>query len=171
MLAACEHPILFAFGSGLHALELAVVELGVEAALRQQFVVIALLDDAAVLHNEDDVGLADGGQAVGHDEARAALHHPGKGSLDAHFRAGIDGGSCLVQDQHRGQTEHDAGNTEQLLLALTDVAAVLSNDRVVAVGQTADEAVGMGCLGRCKDLLVGGVRLAVGDVLADGAGA
>ena len=76
MLAACEHPILFAFGSGLHALELAVVELGVEAALRQQFVVIALLDDVAVLHNEDDVGLADGGQAVGHDEARAALHHP-----------------------------------------------------------------------------------------------
>ena len=125
---------------------MAVVELGVEAALRQQGVVVALLHDVAVLHDEDDVGLADGGQAVGHDEARAALHHPGKGRLDAHFRAGIDGGSCLVQDQHRGQTEHHAGDAEQLLLALTDVAAVLSNNGIVTLGQAADEAVGVGGL-------------------------
>ena len=154
----------------LHALELAVVELGVEAALRQQGIVVALLQDAAVLHHEDDVGLPDGGKAVCHDEAGAALHHPGKGCLDTHLGAGVDGGGGLVQNQHRRQAEHHAGDAQQLLLALTDVAAVLGDDGVVALGQAADEAVGMGCLGRCHHLVEGGVRLAVGDVLPHGAG-
>ena len=114
--------------SGLHALELAVIELGIEAALRQQGVVVALLHDVAILHHKDDIGLTDGGQAVGHDKAGAALHHPGKGSLNAHLGAGVDGGGRLVQNQHGGQAEHHAGDAEQLLLALTDVAAVLGDD-------------------------------------------
>ena len=83
--------------SGLHALELAVIELGIKAALRQQSVVVALLHDVAILHHKDDIGLTDGGQAVGHDKAGAALHHPGKGSLDAHLGAGVNGGGRLVQ--------------------------------------------------------------------------
>ena len=63
--------VLWGFGSGLHTLELAVVQLGVEAACGQQFVVVALLHDVAVLHHKDDVGLTDGGQGVRHDEAAA----------------------------------------------------------------------------------------------------
>ena len=51
--------VLWGFGSGLHTLELAVVQLGVEAACGQQFVVVALLHDVAVLHHKDDVGLTD----------------------------------------------------------------------------------------------------------------
>ena len=43
--------------SGLHTFELAVVELGVEAACSQQLVVIALLHDVAVLHHKDEVCL------------------------------------------------------------------------------------------------------------------
>ncbi len=121
-------------------------------------------------HYKNDVRLADGGEAVGDDEARAAAHQARKRLLDAHLRARVDGGGRLVEDQHRRQAEHHAGNAEQLLLSLRDVAAVFGDNRVVAVGQAADEAVRMGGLGRCKDLLVGGVRLAVGDVLAHGAG-
>ena len=107
---------------------------------------------------------------MGHDEAGAAPHHPGKGGLDAHLGTGINGGGGLVQNQHGGQAEHDTGDAEQLLLALADVAAVLGDDGVVALGQAADEAVGMGCLGRSHHLVEGGVRLAVGDVLPHGAG-
>ena len=40
---------------------------------------------------------------------------------------------------------------------------------VVALRQALDEAVGMGSLGRGDDLLIGGVGLAVGDVLPHGA--
>ena len=85
MLAACEHPILFAFGSGLHALELAVVELGVEAALRQQFVVIALLDDVIALSMKTGKLTAQALQAalkkyLQHRAKGPKLHH-GKQSL------------------------------------------------------------------------------------------
>ena len=60
-IAKQKSPSFLSILSGLHALELAVVELGVEAALGQQFVVIALLHDVAVLHHKDDVCLPDGG--------------------------------------------------------------------------------------------------------------
>ena len=39
--------------------ELAVVELGVEAALCQELLVIATLHDIAVSHDKDDVGVLD----------------------------------------------------------------------------------------------------------------
>ena len=96
------------------------------------------LHDVAILHHKDDIGLTDGGQAVGHNKAGTALHHAGKSFLDAHLGAGINGGCCFVQDQHRRQAEHHAGNAQQLLLALTDVAAVLGDDGVIALGQAAD---------------------------------
>jgi hypothetical protein len=102
---------------------------------------------------------------VRHDKAGAPLHHAGKGLLDAHLGAGINGGGGLVQDQHGRQAEHHAGDAEQLLLALTDVAAVLCNDGIVALGQAADKAVGVGSLGGGNHLVHGGVRLAVGNVL------
>ena len=50
--------------------------------------------------------------------------------------------------------------------ALT-VAALVVDDRVVAVGQRVHEAVDVGGPGRLEDLLLGGVEVAVGDVLAD----
>ena len=45
-------------------LELGVIEVGVEAALGEELVVAALLHDVAVLHHQDEVCVADGGQAV-----------------------------------------------------------------------------------------------------------
>ena len=50
-------------------------------------------------------------------------------------------------------------------MSLTDVAAVLCNDGIVAIGQAADKAVGVGSLGGGDHLVHGGVRLAVGNVL------
>ena len=55
----------------------------------------------------------------------------------------------------------------QLLLARADVAALLVEHRVVAVGQAAHEPVDEGRLGRGVDLLLGRVRVAVGDVVPD----
>ena len=43
--------------------ELAVVELGVEAVLLHQLLVRAALDDVAVAHHEDEVGVLDGRQS------------------------------------------------------------------------------------------------------------
>ena len=53
-------------------LELAVVELRVEAVLRQKLLVLALLDDVPVLHNENHVRLADGREPDGTERGTAA---------------------------------------------------------------------------------------------------
>ena len=131
---------------------------------------VTLLHDVAVLHHKDKVCFPDGGKAVRHNKAGTALHHAGKSFLDTHLSAGIDGGCCFVQDQHRRQAEHHAGNAQQLLLALTDVAAVLGDNGVVALRQAADKAVCMGGFGCCHDLFKACIRLAVGNVFPHGTG-
>lgn len=55
-----------------------------------------------------------------------------------------------------------------LLLTGADVAGLGVEHRVVAVGQRVHEPVDVGRLGRLHDLVVGRVRPAVGDVVADG---
>ncbi len=51
--------------------KIGVVQFGVMAALGHQLVVRALFDDLAVIHDDDAVGVLDGGQAVGDDDDRA----------------------------------------------------------------------------------------------------
>jgi hypothetical protein len=45
--------------------EIGVVQLSVVTALGHQLVVRALFNDAAMIHDDDAVGVLDGGQAVG----------------------------------------------------------------------------------------------------------
>ena len=73
------------FFSG-YAVELAVVHVGIRAAGRQQLVVIALLDDIAVAHDQNQVGVADGREAVRDDKARTAFHQPDQSILNVRFR-------------------------------------------------------------------------------------
>ena len=50
------------------------VQLVVLALLRDQLVMRTTLDDVAVVEHHDHIGIAHGGQAVGDDEDRTALH-------------------------------------------------------------------------------------------------
>ena len=54
-------------------LELRVIQRGIAAALRKQLLVRSLLDDVAVLEDEDQIGVLDRGEAVRDDERRASL--------------------------------------------------------------------------------------------------
>jgi hypothetical protein len=58
----------------LRVLELAVVQFGIETVASQQFLVFALLHNVAVIHHQDPIRVADGGEAMGDDEAGAALY-------------------------------------------------------------------------------------------------
>src|SRR5947209_1761882 len=53
-------------------LDLGGHQAGVDAALVDELVVTALLDEAALVHHQDQVGVADGGEAVGDDDAGGA---------------------------------------------------------------------------------------------------
>jgi hypothetical protein len=59
-------------GSGNLAGELGVVEIGVPAACGQQSLMSAALGDLASVHDENMVGLPDGGQPVGDHQGRPA---------------------------------------------------------------------------------------------------
>ena len=77
----------------------------------------SLLDDAAVFHGDDDVGVADGGKAMGDDEGGAVGHEPGEGAADGHLVDGIEMAGGLVENEDRGVLEEGSGDGDTLALA------------------------------------------------------
>ena len=78
--------------------KLAGVEVVIEALAGQQRFVGAVLDDLAVVNDQNLVGVADGAQAVGDDETGPAGHQAQHGLLDLFLGAGIDAAGRFVQD-------------------------------------------------------------------------
>ena len=70
----------------LFQLECAGIKLIILSFLRDQLIMAAALNDAALLQNRDAVGIADGGQTVGDDEDGAPLHELVHALLDERFR-------------------------------------------------------------------------------------
>ena len=99
-------------------LKLALVQRRVETVGRQQFFMFALLHNIAVLDDQDNIGITDGGQAVSDNEARSALHQVEHGVLDEDFRPGIHRAGGLVQNKNLRIGQERAGNGQQLFLTL-----------------------------------------------------
>jgi len=128
-----------------------------------------LLDDVAVFHHQNPVGIADGGKPVRDDEAGAPLHQLLGGFLDEHFGVRIHGTRRLIENQDFRVGEQGAGNREQLHLPLREIARLLVQDGLVAFRQGAGEVVHMRRLRGSDDLLIRGAGAPVADVLHDGA--
>ena len=88
-----------------------------------------------VAHHEDDVRVADGGEAVGDDEARSALHEAGERVLHDELGARIDGGGRFVEDQRGREREHYPRDAQKLLLPLGERSAGFAEDGIVALRQ------------------------------------
>lgn len=151
-------------------LEHAVVELVVHALLVQQLLVVAPLDDAAVIQHHDGVGVADRAEAVGDDKHRAALHEPVHALLDEALCPCVDAAGGLVQDQHRRVGHSGPGDGKELALPLREALPVPGDHGAVAVREPADEGVGAGQAGGIFHILVRGVQLPEADIVGNGAG-
>ena len=127
-------------------------------------------DDAAFFHDEDAIGIDDGGEAMGDDDGGAVVHELLGGVLDELFGLGIEGGGGLVEDEDAGILEEDAGDGDALALAAGKGDAALADVGFVAVAEPGDEVVGIGGPGGGDDFILGGAGPAVADVLGDGAG-
>ena len=79
------------------------MQAGIGAAAGDQRLVRPGLGDAARLHHDDQVGVADGGEPVGDDEGRAALHQPRDGVLHQALGFGIERAGRLVEQQDRAR--------------------------------------------------------------------
>ena len=142
----------------------------VNAAARDQFGAAALLDDPAVLEHDDLIHVMNGGEAVGDDQGGAAVHQFLDRFHDGSFGRGVERGSGFVEKQDRRVFQKGARDPDALALADAEMSAAFADLAVVAVGKLADEFVGLRAPGGIADLLLGRVRPAVGNVLADGGG-
>ena len=116
------------------------------------------------VQDHDPVGQVQRRPAVRDDQRGAAPHHLAQRGVDLRLQARVDGRGRVVEHQHPGIGDQGPGQGHPLPLPAGQGQALLADHGVVALGQPGDELVGLGRLGRGDDLLVGGVRPAVGDV-------
>ena len=148
---------------------LAGVEVIVAAVELIEGLVGSAFYDLTLLYDEDLVGSADGGEAVGDDEGGAALHEEIEAVLDHGFGLGVEGAGGFVEDEDAGVGEDGAGDGDALALAAGELDAALAYDGVVLLGETLGELVDAGDAAGVHELLFGGVGATEEDVFADGA--
>ena len=113
------------------------------------------LDDAAAIEHDDPIGLADGRQAVGDDQARPPDEQAIERRLDQRLVGGVERARRLVEDEDLRVLEQRARDREPLLLAARQAIAALADDGLVSVGQAGDEVVDLRRPRRLRDLLGG----------------
>ena len=127
----------------------------------------ALLGDASVVDDDDQVGVVDGRQAVCDDHRGTSFEQVVQSILHEFFALGVEGRGGLVEDQNVGVFQHGACDREALSLASGEFRAAVSDVGVVAFGAFADEAVGIGDPGRFDNLLMRGAAASHADVVRD----
>ena len=131
---------------------------------------VPLFGDDAVLDVEDPVAVADGAEAVGHDEGGPALQQGGDAVLHQPLGVGVHAAGGLVQDQDPGIGKQGAGKGDELLLPGAEALAPFLGLGVVPVFHVLDEVVRVDGFRRRDAFLVRGVQTAVADIVHDGAG-
>ena len=89
----------------------------VSAIACDEFVVGAAFDDFPLAEDEDGVGVADGGKAVGDDETGAAFHETFECFIDKPLAFGAKGGGGFVEQEDAGIGQNGAGDGDALALA------------------------------------------------------
>ena len=113
---------------------------------------VAAFDDLAGFgEEEDEVGAADGGEAVADDEGGAVGEEVGHGGLDELFAFGVEVAGGFVEDEDLRRGENGASDGDALALAAGEFDAALADEGLVAVGEFVDEFVGVGAAGGVLD--------------------
>ena len=105
---------------------------------------------------------------MGDDKYGSALHELVHSFFDQRLGSGVNGGCCLVKNQHRRIGNGGTGNREKLALALGEVGSVGGQHRVVAVRQTADEGIRIRNFGRTFNFFLRGIEFSKTDIFCYG---
>src|SRR5262249_6786414 len=111
----------------------AAVELSVPALKGKELLVRSLLDDAAVLEDDDDAGVADRRKAMGDDERGATVQQPAESAFDLLLGADVDRARRLVEDQDPWIGEQRTREGNELALTEREPEAALAELGLVAV--------------------------------------
>lgn len=101
----------------------------------------SLLDDLAVVDDEDHIRLADGGKPVRDDEGRRALHQRMRRFLNQHFRFGIDRAGCFIQHKNLRLCDNRARKRDELLFSRGEPVAAFADIRVIALFKLRRDAI------------------------------
>ena len=156
---------------GTHSLarfqKAALTKSRINAAEGEEVVVAAALDDAAAVHDEDLVGVADGREAVGDDEAGALRHEPVERLLDEPLGLRVHARGGFVEDEDGRVFEQRAGDGNALLFADAELYPALADDGAEALRQPIDKLAGVGNGERVEEFGVGRGGFAEAEVVAD----
>ena len=139
--------------------------MAVETGPLDEVVVRAVLDDLALVDNEDEVGVANRREAVSDHERGPPLHDLVESVEDHFLGLRVDRGRRLVENQDRCVLDERARDRDALALASGEAGALLADDRVVALRKRGDEVVGVRRARRRADLILGRLQPSVADVL------
>ena len=111
----------------------------------------ALLDDLALIHDDNPVHPRDGRKPVRDGQHGFALHHPIERVLDQRFNLAIERACGLIQHQDRRVFQYGAGQCNALALPARQFDAALAQMRVIAaaalkIAKFGDKIVGLGLL-------------------------
>src|SRR5437588_1883908 len=96
-----------------------------------QILVRAALDDGTILHQQNQIGAPDGGEAVRDDERGAVGKQIGHRGLNQLLALGVEVAGRLVQDEDLRRRQDRASDGEPLLLTARQFHAPLPDPRLV----------------------------------------
>src|SRR5216684_3811909 len=126
------------------------------------------LGDSAVNQNNNLVGVADRGGAVGNQNSGTALHNSAQAAKDALLGLRVHGRERIVEDQDARVADDGACNGGALLLSAGKSDAAFADHGVVGFAEVFDVAVQAGNFGGFADAQIIIFRQTEGDVAADG---
>lgn len=138
--------------------ELAGDEGGVAASEGHQGGVGALLDDAAGVHEENQVGVADGRETVGGDDHCSSLTEAREVGDDAELGLGVERGGGLVEEDYRGVAVDGTGYHQALAFAAAQFHPRRPYEGVEFQREFVEEWTETGCAGSLGNFLhIGGL--------------
>ena len=140
-------------------------QVGIKPPGGDQFHVVARFHQAAVVKDQDPVGVDHAGKAVGNPQGGPTHNQPVQGLHYYRLVLRIDAGECLVQNEYGGVLQQGSGDGNALLLPTRQPDGPLAHHRVVTIGQMADELVGIGGSCGLLHLRLGRVRISESQVL------
>lgn len=106
-------------------------------------------DDAAVVEDGDLVGIANGGDTMGDEDACRCFRIASEAAKDAFFGIGVYAGQRVVEDEDRGASHERACDGGALFLSAGERHASFADNRFEALGKLFEFAAdvrGIGCL-------------------------
>ena len=139
----------------------------IRAVRFEQALVRALLDDFAMVDDQNHVGLTDRRKPVRDDERGRALHQRVRRLLNQHFGFRVHGAGRLVEHENLRPGDHRAGEGNELLFAGGELVAAFADVRIVALFELRRDSIRADRSGRRVNLFVRRLRPAVAGSLPE----